>query len=147
MLMIDIDITIFFQFANFVVTLVALNFLLIRPLRDIVKKRRDLAAGLLSDTESFTAAAAKKLEQYEAALVKAREEAAAVRDAQKAEGTGTQENLLQAAQQEAQDYLVASRSRTSAAVAEASADLKKRVPDLAALVAAKLLDRKTRSAA
>lgn len=145
--MIDIDITVLFQFANFVITLVVLNFLLISPVRAIVKKRRDLAAGLLSDTESFTSDAAKKLEQYEAALAKAKEEAVTIRDAQKAEGASTQENLLHAAQQEAQEYLAASRGQTRAAIAEASAALKKRVPDLAALAAAKLLGKKTRSAA
>ncbi len=145
--MIDIDITILFQFVNFIITLVVLNYLLIRPIRDIVKKRRDLAAGLLSDAESFTSGAAKKLEQYEAALAKAREEAAKARDEQKAGAAARQEDLLHAAQQEAQEYLAASREQTRAAVSEATAALRGRIPALAALAAAKLLGKKKPSAA
>ncbi len=145
--MIDIDVTLFFQFINFIITLVVLNYLLIRPIRDIVKKRRDLAAGLLSDAESFTGDAAEKLERYEAALAAARIDAAKIRDERRNAGEAEQENLLRAAQQEAQEFLAASRDDTRKAVAEAMAAIKKRIPDLAAMAAARVLGKKTRSAA
>ena len=50
--MLDINITLLIQLVNFIVTLVVLDYLLIKPIRGIIKKRRDLAAGMLSDEAS-----------------------------------------------------------------------------------------------
>ena len=145
--MMDFNITLLIQFVNFVVTLVVLNYLLIRPIRAIVKKRRDLASGLFSDAESFTADADKKLEQYEAALAKARKEAADLREASKNAGLAQQEDLLRAAHAEAQDFLRTSREQTRNAVAETASAMKKRIPGLAEMAATKLLGKKARPSA
>lgn len=145
--MFDINITAAIQLGNFIVTLVALNFLLIRPMRDIIKKRRDLASGMLDDAEKFTADAAEKLETYEAALAKAREEAAAVRDSRKSEGAAREAELLESASRDAQEFLQSSREGIRAAVAEAAAAMEKRIPDLGKMVAARLRDTSGRPSA
>lgn len=139
--MLDINITLVFQLVNFLVTLAVLNYLLIKPVRDIIKKRRDLASGLLSDAENFTAEAAKKLDGYETALAKAREEAANAREARRAEAAARETDIVDAARKEAQEFLHASREETRAAVADAMADMRKRIPALSQLAVARLLDK------
>lgn len=145
--MFDVNITLVIQFVNFIVTIVVLDFLLIRPIRNIVKKRRDLASGMLSDAEQFTTEAAEKLESYEAALAKAREAAAKVREERKLEAVVKEGELLQAAQRDAQEFLRESREQTRASVAKTMADMKKRIPDLADLAVSRLLGKTKRSSA
>jgi len=135
------------QFVNFVVTLVVLDYLLIRPIRAIIKKRRDLASGMLSDATSFTTDAADKLENYEAAMAKAREEAVIVRDGRKDEGAAREAGMLESAHREAQEFLSSSRESTAASIAETRAAMEKRVPDLAQMVVARLLGKSKRSSA
>lgn len=145
--MFDVNITLGIQLVNFIVTIVVLNYVLIQPIRGIVKKRRDLASGMLHDAETFAANAANKLENYEAALTKAREEASAMRDVKKSEGTAREAELLEAAGREAQEYLRASREETRKAVAETMSAMEKRVPELAQMAAARLLGKTKRSSA
>ena len=145
--MLDINITLLIQLVNFIVTLFVLDFLLIKPIRGIIKKRRDLAVGMLSDAETFTTEAAVKLENYEAALVKAREEAAAAREARKSEALAKEAGLLEAARQEAHEFLQASREETKNAVAQTMAEMENRIPDLSRMVVDRLLGKSKRSSA
>lgn len=145
--MLDLNITLVLQLVNFIITLAGLNFLLIKPIRDIVKKRRDLAAGILTDTETFTREAVDKLEHYEAALARAREEAAALRETRKGEAVEKETSLLETARADAQAFLQSSREETMAAVAETMADMKKRIPALSDMVVTRLIGKSKRSSA
>lgn len=145
--MLDINITLLIQLVNFIITLVVLDFLLIKPIRGIVKKRRDLASGMLADAESFTSDAADKLEDYEAALAKAREEAAALRETRKVEAVTRETSLLETARADAQAFLQTSREETRASIAATVADMEKRIPDLSDMVVARLLGKSKRSPA
>lgn len=145
--MFDINITVLIQLANFIITLVGLNFLLIRPVRGMLQKRRDLASGMLTDAETFAADAAEKLKNYEAVLLKAREDAAMLRDTRKSEGAVKAAELLEAAQREAQEFLQASREETRMAAADTADAMRRRIPDLAKMAAAQLLGKSKRPSA
>jgi len=145
--MLDINITLLIQLVNFLVTLIVLNFLLIKPIRDIVKKRRDLAAGMLTDSEDFISDAAVKLENYNAALTKAKEEAVAAREAYKNEATAKESDILEAARADAQAFLQSSREETKAAMAETLVSLEQRIPELSRLVVDQMLGKTNRSSA
>jgi F0F1-type ATP synthase, subunit b len=145
--MLDINITLLIQLVNFIVTLAVLDFLLIKPIRGIIRKRRDLASGMLSDAETFTTEAAQKLEEYEAALAKAREEAALAREAFKNEAHVAENTILENARKDAQDFLTASREETRTAIAQAMADMDARIPNLARLAVNRLLGKSARSSA
>jgi F-type H+-transporting ATPase subunit b len=99
--MLDINLTLFIQLANFLITMAALNFLLIRPVRDMIKKRRALASKLLQEADSFAQEAEKRLDGYEKALAEARRKGAASRDAKKEEGMGQESAILARAREEA----------------------------------------------
>lgn len=145
--MLDINITLLIQLVNFIVALLGLNFLLIKPVRDIIKKRRELAGSMLSDAEQFTNGAAAKLEDYQAALSKAREEAAAVRETLKSEAAAKESGLLETARQDAQAFISSSREETRKAIDEAMSDMEKRIPELSKMVVSRLLGKTNRSSA
>ena len=64
--MISIDVTLFFQVVNFLITLFILNALIIRPIRDVLARRRAHNEALAGDAGSMKDIAARKLESYEA---------------------------------------------------------------------------------
>ncbi|MBG3876653.1 ATP synthase F0 subunit B [Desulfovibrio oxamicus] len=137
--MIDLNITFFFQLVNFLVTLVVLNAILIRPVRGIIRQRRDKMSGLLGESEQFAGQADTKLKNYEATLVKARAEATAERDKARAEGVAREQVILADAGRQAQDYLEKSRQEVAAQVKTAMDALKGQVDALAAKATAKVL--------
>ena len=67
--MVDLNITLWIQLANFLVTLVVLNYLLISPIRKIIRKRKDNVEGLIGEIEAFTAEKQQLLEAREAAAI------------------------------------------------------------------------------
>ncbi len=137
--MIDFNITMLFQLVNFLVTLVVLNYLLIKPIREIIKQRNDKMAGLLGESEQFSSQAEDKLKNYEAVLATTRAEATAQREVAKAAGVAREQEIVAAAAKEAQDYLIASRASVAEQVAKAMDDLKSQVGALAASATAKVL--------
>ena len=137
--MIDLNITFFFQLVNFLVTLVVLNAILIRPVRGTIRQRRDKMPGLLGESEQYAGQADTKLKNYEATLVKARAEATAERDKARAEGVAREQVILADAGRQAQDYLVKSRQEVAAQVKTAMDALKGQVDALAAKATAKVL--------
>lgn len=112
--MITLDSTLFIQLANFLITLVVLNFLLIKPVRQQIAARSALTSGYLSDIEKFNADAAAKVSSYESALAEARAKASLARDALKAEGQAQEQAMLQAAHSEAQAFLQSSKKQVAA---------------------------------
>lgn len=120
--MLDLNITLLFQLANFFIALIFLNWLLIRPIRDIIRKRNGVMDNLASEADQFHADAVARLEAYEAELAKARQAAGLTREAGKSEGVKELEAILGSARQSARDMLeenrAALRGQAEAALAE-----------------------------
>jgi F-type H+-transporting ATPase subunit b len=135
--MITLDSTLFIQLANFLITLVALNFLLIKPVRQQIAARNALTSGYLSEVEKFNTEAAAKVSAYETAVAGARSKAALARDAIKAEGQTQEQAVIQAAHAEAQAYLLSSKKQVAADAAAAMTTLLSQVN----VYAAKAVDR------
>ena len=114
--LITLDSTLFIQLINFLITLVVLNFLLIKPVRQQIAARGALTSGYLSDIEKFNADAAAKISSYESALAEARAKASMARDTLKAEGHAKEQVMLQAAHSEAHNYLQSSKKQIAADV-------------------------------
>ena len=114
--MIDLDITFFIQLANFFIVLAVLNPLLIKPIRKIIKERKEAAAALLGESEGFFQSAEGKLGQYEAAL---------------AEAMSAGDGITAKAAQEAQASLKAARERIDADTAAAFDVLRGEIDPLA----------------
>ena len=137
--MIFLDETIFVQLANFLIAIVVLNFLLIKPVRQQIAARSSLTTGYTADIEKFTAEASEKLNSYEAALADARAKASIARESIKADGTAKEQELVKKAHADAQTFLQSSREETAKESAAAMKTLLSQVNDLAAKAMAKIL--------
>ncbi len=137
--MIDLDVTLFIQLANFLLTLVVLNFLLIKPVREQIASRNALTADYAASIDQFTSIASEKLSGYEAALAEARSGAAQAREAIKAQGSAKEQELLQNAHSDAQAYLLSSREQTARDAQAAMKTLLSQVNGLAAKAISKIL--------
>lgn len=129
--MIDLDITFFIQLANFFIVLAVLNPLLIKPIRKIIKERKEAAAALLGESEGFFQSAEGKLGQYETALAKAREDALVDREKARNEAISAGDGITAKAAQEAQAGLKAARERIDADTAAAFEALRGEIDPLA----------------
>lgn len=138
--MVDLNITLAIQIVNFIVALIVLNYVLIKPIRSILQKRRDIVNGLVQDTEKQSGEAATRIARYEADLDAARVNAAEQRDIIKQQGVLAEQGILAEAQNEAQIFLQKSRKEVEQEVAVAMKGLRAQVNTLAGKVVAKVLE-------
>ncbi len=136
--MIDLDLTLFIQLANFLVTMVMLNVLLIRPVRDIIRRRRELSDGMAETADSLNSRAARLLAQYENALQLAREEGNALCQTARQEAENNSQALLAAAGTDAQETLSRARETTKKDIASTREQIHADIPLLAETVVEKL---------
>lgn len=137
--MIDLDSTLLIQLINFLIAIVVLNFLLIRPVREQMSARSTLIQGYASDIEHFTAEADSRLKNYEAALAQARALAGQAREALKQEGIVREQELVAAAHKDARAFLKNARAEVARDAKAASDALLARVDEFAKKSLAKIL--------
>ena len=137
--MIDIDSTFFIQHINFLLTVVFLNALLIRPIREKIKDRNTLMSDQLSTIEDFTANADEKLKGYELALDSARQQGLELRKQMRAEGSGEEQQIMSAVGKEVAATLKAAQDEIAAQVSKAKAALVSDVEKFALKATAKIL--------
>ena len=129
--MINLDITFLFQLVNFLVTVALLNWLIIGPVRRVMAERRARNDGLRGDAAALNDEAARKLEDYETRLLRARAEMAAVRDEAKQAGEKAAQGRLESAGEEARAIRRAASDRVRAESLDARRQLDARVGDYA----------------
>lgn len=107
--MLDLNITLIFQFINFIIAIFFLNYLLIRPIREIIKKRNDLMDGIAGEADQFHAEAIARLNAYEEELAKARQQAGQNREEGKNAGLAELQAIVGNAQESAKELLEKNR--------------------------------------
>lgn len=137
--MINLDHTLFIQLVNFLITLVVLNYLLIKPVRNQIAERDTLIKSQSAEIETFTAEASQKIANYEKVLAEARSNASLAREALKADGGVKEQELIQTAHSEAQAYLQSSRQEVAKDAKTAMDSLLSQVNDFAAKAISKIL--------
>lgn len=137
--MIELDQTLFIQLGTFLIALVVLNFLLIKPIREQIAARSAFIQGYMADIERFSTEASAKISSYESELSQAREDAGRTREALKAEGAAKEQQLLQAAHSEAQAFIKASKEQVAKDSEAAMKTLLSQVNDYAAKAMSKIL--------
>lgn len=138
--MVDLNITLLIQIVNFTIALIVLNYLLIRPIRAILRQRRELVNGLVSEAGKFNKEAASRIKKYEAELDAARTLAAEQREAIKLQGIESEQSILEGAQNEAQNFLQKSRKEVEQEAAAAMDALRGQVNAMAGKVVARVLE-------
>jgi F-type H+-transporting ATPase subunit b len=137
--MIDIDKTFLIQLVNFLITLVGLNLLLIRPIRDKIQERNKLMADQLGRIEGFNSNAEVKLKGYQAAIDATRQEGLEMRKQMRAEGAGEEQQIMSAAGKEVAAAMKAAHDEIAAQVARAKKTLIAEVEKFAQKATAKIL--------
>ena len=137
--MLDLNITILFQMVNFFIALYVLNILLIRPVREILRKRRGLMDDMAGEAEAFEREARDRLAAYEADLAKARHEAGLTRDKARAAALVAQQHTVQEATHKAQAFLADAQASVAKEAQETLAALQSQVKSLAGKLATKVM--------
>lgn len=119
--MLDLNITLVFQLVNFFIALYVLNLLLIRPIREIIRKRKAVMDDMSGESESYEYQAEQRLSDYDSQLTRARQDAGQNREKAREAGSAEQASLVAEAQKRAQEIIAETRRNLQA---EADASLK-----------------------
>ncbi len=133
------DQSVLYQLGNFLLMWLLLNVLLIKPIRGVIQKRKELMAEQAGKIEKFTADAEGKIKEYEAVLTAARMEGNEVRAGFKEQGSAKEHEIMASAGTEASKILGDARVVLGGEVKNALGSLKKGVDGYAAKAAGKIL--------
>jgi F-type H+-transporting ATPase subunit b len=139
--MLELNSWFFVQLANFLITIVVLNLILVRPIRRVLSKRAELMAGQASEIESFTTSADSKLKNYTQALDEARKQASAARSSLREDGLVKEKSILEAAGLMASESLKSARAEVAVQSKAALEAMLVGVPEMAAKAAGKILGK------
>ncbi len=139
--MIDINVSLFYQLANFIVLLVALNFILFKPIRQIMQEREQGISSSLGDAKAAQERVTRLLEQYNSSLAEAKQKAAATFNAIYQQGLDAQRDMIAAERTKAGEMLDKARADVAASAGQARADLRKEAERLSQEITSKLLGR------
>ena len=139
--MVDINYSLLIQLVNFIVLLVALNFILFRPLRAVMLERQQTIGGALADAKTAQDRAQSILEQYNTSLAEAKQKSSAVYNALYQQGLDAQRDMISAERAKAGELLDKARAEIVSSSEAARGDLRKEAEKLAQDISSKLLGR------
>jgi F-type H+-transporting ATPase subunit b len=139
--MIDINVSLLYQLANFLVLLVALNFILFKPIRQIIQEREQGISSAFSDAKAAQERMQNLLEQYNVSLTDAKQKASATFNAIYQQGLDAQREMIAAERAKAGEMLNKARADVSAVAAEVRAELRNEAERLSQEITSKLLGR------
>jgi F-type H+-transporting ATPase subunit b len=139
--MIDINIALLYQLINFIVLLIALNFILFKPIRQVMREREQGISSALEDAKAAQNRMQSLLEHYNASLAESKLKAASTYNTIYQQGLDAQRGLISAERTKAGEMLDKARAEIAAAAKSARADLKKEAERLSQDITSKLLGR------
>jgi F-type H+-transporting ATPase subunit b len=139
--MIDIDKSLLYQIINFVVLLIALNFILFKPIRQVMAEREQGISAAFGDAKSAQDRVQSLLDNYNASLAEAKQKATTVYNTLYQQGLDTQRDMIAAERSKGSEMLDKARAEISAASVAARADLRKEAERLSQEITSKLLGR------
>ncbi len=139
--MIDINITLLWQLANFIVLLIVLNFILFKPIRQVMLEREQGISSALGDSKAAQERMQAILERYNASLAEAKQKAATTYNTVYQQGLDAQRDMISAERDKAIELLDKARKEIAAASASARTDLKQEAERLSQEITSKLLGR------
>ncbi len=139
--MIDINITVLIQLINFIVLLIVLNFILFKPIRQIMQEREQGISSALGDSKNAQERMQKLLDDYNASLAEAKQKSAATYNSIYQRGIDAQREMIAAERAKAGEALDRARADIASASAAARTDLRKEAERLSQDITSKLLGR------
>jgi len=139
--MIDIDKTLLIQIINFLVLLIALNFILFKPIRQIMLEREQGISSAFGDAKTAQERMQGLLDNYTVSLADAKQKAAATYNTLYQQGIDAQRDMIAAERAKAGEMLDKARAEILTASAAARADLRKEAERLSQEITSRLLGR------
>ncbi len=139
--MIDINITLLYELISFIILLIALNFILFKPIRQIMREREQGISSALEDAKAAQDRVQSLLERYSASLAEAKQKAAGTYNTMYQQGLDAQRDTISAERAKAGEMLDKARAEIATAANAARTDLKKEAERLSQEIASKLLGR------
>ncbi len=139
--MIDINVSLFYQLANFIVLLIVLNVILFKPIRQIMQEREQGISSSLGDAKAAQERMQTLLEQYNSSLAEAKQKATATFNAMYQQGLDAQRDMIAAERTKAGEMLDKARADVAASAAKARSELKQEAERLSQEITSKLLGR------
>ncbi|RJX30000.1 MAG: hypothetical protein C4525_13225 [Desulfarculus sp.] len=141
MVSIDINASLFWQIGNFLVLLLALNYLLYKPIRGILRQRAEKVAQLSSDITSSQEGVRARQKEMDTELAEARQDGAAAREEMKDQGHLQEREIIEAATKEMEGAVAKVREQITAEIGQAREQLKGQVQSFGVELAQKILGR------
>jgi len=139
--MVGVDISMPIQLVSFLVTLVLLNTILFKPIRRVVKERKEKVALSEAEIERLRLGAEDKLAAFQAQLDSARAEGANKRMALRKVAQDEERGLLDSVSKEIEATLTRARAEIAADAAKAASALQAQSSQFAGAVVEKILGR------
>jgi len=139
--MIQIDGSVAIQIINFLFLIWALNTVLYKPIRNIIRKRKEKIDGLAHSIETFEKEAVEKDAAFSSGIKEARNKGMKEKDAMLAEAAAKEKEIIERINQRAREELAALRGKIEKDAQAVRASLEKEVDAYAAAIAQKILGR------
>jgi F-type H+-transporting ATPase subunit b len=139
--MIDINVTLLIQLANFLVLLVVLNFILFKPIRQAMQEREQGISSAFGDAKAAQERMQSIVDQYNASLAEAKQKAVTTYNTIYQQGLDAQRDQISAERAKAGEMLDKARAEIASASTSARADLKNEAERLSREITSKLLGR------
>lgn len=139
--MIELNWTLFLQAANFLLLLLVLNFLLYRPLRDILQRRRETIEGSFRRAKDLEGQINEKMARYQERLQEAKLKGSQEKMKLRQEALEEEGKIVAEAHGSASSQLQNIKTRVAGEAEEARRTLRAETEALASGIAAKVLGR------
>ncbi len=139
--MIDINVSLLYQLVNFIVLLIVLNFILFKPIRQIMREREQGISSALEDAKAAQNRMQSLLDNYNASLAESKQKATSTYNTIYQQGIDAQRDMISAERSKASEMLDKARAEIAAAANAARADLKKDSERLSQDIISKMLGR------
>ncbi len=139
--MIELNTTFFIQLVNFLLLLCILNFVLYRPIRGILKKRKEHYNQSIHETENFCTQAKEQVRTYQEQLGQAHQNAMEKRQELKDRAYQEEQTLLSEAGKSAADSLQTAKQRIATEQNEALSILQAQIQNYAHSAAQKIVNQ------
>lgn len=141
MVSIDIDISLLIQIANFIFLIIAMNIFLYRPLRDIIRQRREKYEGYETEIDRLIGDADSRVQEIESRLSEARRDGFLKKDEIKTQGLEKEKEIMTQISRKNEARLEQVKAQISAEIASARETLQVELNIFSRELAQKVLGR------
>ncbi|MCP3924250.1 MAG: ATPase [Desulfobacterales bacterium] len=139
--MVSVDGSVLIQIINFILLIIALNVVLYKPIRSILKQRNDKISGLEKGIETSKSDAEESEKAFGAGIKQARANGLKQKDALVDEATLEETKIISEINEKAQANLAETRQKIKNDIDGVRADLSKEVDAFANAISEKILGR------